>query len=148
MMSKYLLITALLLTFTLAFAQENQQEDIVAINKSRAASNAAIARHDIDGMSKYWLNDFVQTIGRGTSLTGKDTITATWKNLFHSNPTVIYTRMPSSIIIGDSGIMAWETGTWTAQNSYSRGGNYSAMWRKTEGKWKLQAELYVSLYKL
>jgi ketosteroid isomerase-like protein len=148
MMPKYLLITAFLLISTLAFAQENQQKDIAAINESRAASNVAIARHDIDGISKYWLNDFVQTIGKGTSLTGKDTIIASWKALFRTNPAVLYIRKPSNIIIGDNGIMAWETGTWTAQNSYSKGGNYSAMWRKTDGTWKLQAELFVSLYKL
>lgn len=28
------------------------------------------------------------------------------------------------------------------------GGNYSAMWRKIDGEWKLQAELFVSLKKL
>jgi hypothetical protein len=44
--------------------------------------------------------------------------------------------------------MAWETGIWTAKNSYSNGGNYSAMWRKIDGIWKLQAELFVSLKKL
>jgi ketosteroid isomerase-like protein len=75
------------------------------------ASNAAIARHDIDGIAKYWLPDFVQTIGRGTSLTGKDTIIAAWKQLFKTNPAVLYIRTPVTITVGDNGIMAWETGT-------------------------------------
>ncbi|HEY4196672.1 MAG TPA: nuclear transport factor 2 family protein [Mucilaginibacter sp.] len=147
-MQKYLLITAFLLTSILAFAQKDQQAAITAIKGSRTASNAAIARHDIDGMSKYWLNDFVQTIGKGTTLTGKDAIIAAWKGLFRDNSTVSYIRKPSNITISDDGTMAWETGTWTGQNSYSKGGNYSAMWRKTDGTWKIQAELYVSLYKL
>jgi ketosteroid isomerase-like protein len=112
------------------------------------ASNAAITRHDIDGMSKYWLPDFVQTIGRGITLTGRDTIIASWKALFKDNATVSYERKPISIAVGDNGIMAWETGFWTAKNSYSKGGNYSAMWRKIDGVWKLQAELFVSLKKL
>jgi len=144
----YALLVSFIFTNTSSYAQENQQADIAAITESRASSNAAIARHDIDGISKYWLNDFVQTIGRGTSLTGKDTIIATWKALFRSNSTVSYVRKPSKIIIGDNGVMAWETGTWIAKNSYSKGGNYSAMWRKIDGSWKLQAELFVSLYKL
>ena len=151
-MSRIIIFTALWfsLTFinTIGYAQENQQNDIAIITASRTASNAAIVRHDIDSMAKYWLNDFVQTIGRGTSLTGKDTIMATWKALFRTNSTVSYVRKPSKIIIGDNGVMAWETGTWTAKNSYSKGGNYSAMWRKVDGTWKLQAELFVSLYKL
>ena len=147
-MFKHLVILILLLPVQFAFAQNTEEADIAAIKASRAASNAAIAEHDIDGMSKYWLADFVQTIGRGTSLTGKDTIIASWKALFKTNKTVLYVRTPSVITIGDNGIMAWETGTWTAKNSYSNGGNYSAMWRKIDGIWKLQAELFVSLKKL
>ncbi|HVS90506.1 MAG TPA: nuclear transport factor 2 family protein [Mucilaginibacter sp.] len=112
------------------------------------ASNSAIARHNIDGMAKYWLPDFVQTIGRGVTQAGKDTIIGSWKQLFKTNPTVLYIRKPVTITVGDNGIMAWETGTWEAKNSYSKGGNYSAMWRKINGEWKLQAELFVSLRKL
>ncbi len=147
-MFKRLAIFILLLPVQFAFAQNNDQGDIAAIKASRAASNAAIAQHDIDGIAKYWLPDFVQTIGRGTSLTGKDTITASWKALFKTNKTVLYVRTPTAIVIGDNGIMAWETGIWTAKNSYSNGGNYSAMWRKIDGIWKLQTELFVSLKKL
>jgi len=135
----------LLLPAQIVFAQQNKHADIAIIKTSRASSNAALARHDIDGMSKYWLPDFVQTIGRGTSLTGKDTIISAWKKLFSTNSKVLYVRSPINITIGNNGIMAWETGIWTAKNSYSNGGNYSAMWRKIDGTWKLQAELFVSL---
>jgi ketosteroid isomerase-like protein len=145
-MFKNIIVLILLSLPYFILAQNEQEADI--IKASRMASNAAIARHDIDGIAKYWLPDFVQTIGRGTSLTGKDTIIATWKQLFKSNPDVLYTRNPVTITVGDNGVMAWETGTWEAKNSYSKGGNYSAMWRKINGEWKLQAELFVSLKKL
>jgi ketosteroid isomerase-like protein len=144
----YLPILILLLFVQIAGAQTSTQKDIAIIKSSRASSNAAIARHDIEGMAKYWLTDFVQTIGRGTTSVGKDSILASWKHLFATNATVLYIRSPVTIIVGDNGVMAWETGTWTAKNSYSKGGNYSAMWRKTVGEWKLQAELFVSLKKL
>ncbi len=147
-MFKYLIILTLLFPVQLVFAQNSQQGDVAVIKASRAASNAAIARHNIDGISKYWLSDFVQTIGRGTTLRGRDTIIAGWKALFKTNKTVVYVRTPITITIGDDGKMAWETGTWTAKNSYSKGGNYSAMWRKIDTTWKLQAELFVSLKKL
>jgi ketosteroid isomerase-like protein len=145
MMFKNLVVFTLLLPAQIVFAQQKGQDDMATIKASRAASNAALAGHDIDGMSKYWLPDFVQTIGRGSSLTGKDTIIGSWKQLFRNNATVLYVRKPARIIIGDNGVMAWETGTWEARNSYSKGGNYSAMWRKIDGEWKLQAELFVSL---
>src|SRR5579872_3109175 len=147
-MFKNLIVVILLLPAQIVFAQQNTNDDIATIKASRKASNAAIARHDIDGISKYWLPDFVQTIGRGSSLTGKDTIISSWKQLFRTNSSVLYVRKPVQIIIGDNGVMAWETGTWQAKNSYSKGGKYSAMWRKIDGQWKLQAELFVSLRKL
>jgi ketosteroid isomerase-like protein len=147
-MFKHLVILILLLPVQFAFAQNTEQGDVATIIASRAASNAAIAEHNIDGMAKYWLADFVQTTGKGTTLTGTDAIVASWKELFKTNKTVLYVRTTSAIVIGDNGIMAWETGTWTAKNSYSNGGNYSAMWRKIDGIWKLQAELFVSLKKL
>jgi ketosteroid isomerase-like protein len=144
-MVKSLVIFILLLLAQIVLAQQNKQDDIAIIKAAGASSNAAIARHDIDSMSKYWLPDFVQTIGRGTSLTGKDTIISSWKKLFSTNSEILYVRTPIDITIGNNGIMAWETGVWTAKNSYSNGGNYSAMWRKIDGTWKLQAELFVSL---
>lgn len=146
-MTRCLLFLALILSVQLVFAQNNNQ-DIAAIKSSRLASNQAIAKHDIDGISKYWLPDFVQTIGRGISTTGKETVIAGWKDLFKTNKTVAYVRTPTTITVGDNRIMAWETGTWVARNSYSKGGNYSAMWRKINGVWMLQAELFVSLRKL
>ena len=75
-MFKLLVILILLLPVQFAFAQNNDPGDIAAIKASRAASNAAIAEHNIDGMSKYWLTAFVQTIGKGTTLTGTDAIIA------------------------------------------------------------------------
>jgi ketosteroid isomerase-like protein len=147
-MLKNLAVVILLMSVKIAAAQINTRNDVAVIRSSRMASNAAIVKHDIDAMSKYWLPDFVQTIGRGSSLTGRDTIIGSWKQLFRMSPAVLYVRKPVQIIMGDNGIMAWETGTWEAKNSYSKGGNYSAMWRKIDGEWKLQAELFVSLEKL
>jgi ketosteroid isomerase-like protein len=138
----------LLISALLTFNQNDYKADVKAIKASRTASNTAIAKHNIDGMAKYWLPDFTQTIGRGITTTGKDSIIAGWKKLFKTNKTVAYIRTPATITVGDNGIMAWETGTWIAKNSYSRGGNYSAMWRKINGTWQLQAELFVSLKKL
>ena len=137
----------LVFTFLISSQYIFAQDDVAAIKAARLASNAAIARHDVDGIAKDWLPDFVITRGSGISMSGRDTIIASWKALFKTSATVAYVRTPTSIIVGDTGIMAWETGDWTATNSYSSGGKYSAMWRKVDGVWKLQAELFVSLRK-
>lgn len=137
---------SLFLIFQLTFAQINNDKDVEIIKSSRAASNAALAKHDIDGMSEYWLDDLVLIRGNSSHLTGKDTIVATWRKLFHESPKVVYIRTPTQITVSNNDTLAWETGTWKAFNSYSNGGNYSAMWKKSNNSWKISAELFVSLF--
>jgi hypothetical protein len=67
--------------------------------------------------------------------------------MFETTPRTSFIRNPSEIIISTADpTMAWENGKWDGINSYSKGGNYSAMWRKKNGIWKIQAELFVSLH--
>ena len=143
-MFKYLLILTSMFTARCVFAQD----DVAAIKASRIASNEAIAKHDVDGITASMLPDFTITRGDGVTVTGRDAVASSWKTLFKNNATVSYVRNPSNITISNDGVMAWETGEWIAHNSYSKGGNYSAMWRKMDGVWKLQSELFVTLHKL
>jgi ketosteroid isomerase-like protein len=121
----------------------NTYQHVEIIKQSRLASNAAILKKDVVGVSKYWLPDFVQVAGDGSHTVGKVRIVADWKFMFaHSSP--VFKRTPSEIKISDSGDKAWEQGTWAYKNEAFRG-NYSAMWRKINGNWLTQCELYVSL---
>lgn len=119
------------------------------ITAQRAASNAAIARHDVAGIARYWLPDFVQVGGNGGYKTGADSVLAGWQKAFRLHPDVVYVRRPHRIALNPNGLLAWETGTWVGtwqQGGYfSGGGNYAAMWRKKDNEWQLQAELYVTL---
>jgi ketosteroid isomerase-like protein len=142
---KLFFIFSLMVFFHLASAQNMHSEDIATIKSYRTASNNAIAKHDVDGIAKYWLDDFVQIIGRGVYQTGKDSIVASWKALFKSDPKISYVRNPGEIIVSGNDTLAWEQGKWVGIHSYSKGGNYAAMWIKRNGIWMLKAELYVSL---
>ena len=116
------------------------------IKSLRSASNAAIAAHDIGKLSEFLLEDAVLVRGNSTQAVGKDRIMSEWKKLFTDNPKVLFIRTPTEIVISSSDTLAWETGTWKAEHSYSNGGNYSAMWKKRGSSWKLQAELFVALW--
>ena len=141
-----MVLCLVLFTLQLALGQTANDKEVALIKSLRAASNEAIAKHDIDALQKYWLDDLVLVRGNSTHLTGKDTIVATWKKLFKDNPKVSYERVPRLITISKNDTLAWETGTWQATNSYSSGGSYSAMWKKTNNTWKILAELFVSLF--
>ena len=145
-MRKLILALIICISFVLPGYAQKIPDQAALIKSQRAASNVAIAKHDVAGIARYWLPDFVQVRGNASHLVGKDSVTASWSALFASNPEVSYTRNPSEIIISKNDTLAWETGKWTAIKSYSNGGNYSAMWRKKNNEWKLQAEIFVSLY--
>lgn len=145
-MQKLLLLCCILLVSQIALTQTNNKKEVEIIKSLRAASNEAIAKHDLDGLSKHWLDESVIITGNSAQLIGKDTIVATWKKLFQSNPKVVYVRTPTEITISNNDSLAWETGTWKAFNSYSNGGSYSSMWKKSKGSWNILVELFVSLF--
>jgi pimeloyl-ACP methyl ester carboxylesterase/ketosteroid isomerase-like protein len=115
------------------------------IREARTTSNEAIARQDADGIVRDMLPDYSIVTGRGQHRQGKDTLRAFWQQTFKIMPGVSYLRTPVSIVISSNDSLAWEEGYWTAEHSYSKGGNYSAMWRKTGASWKLASELFVAL---
>jgi ketosteroid isomerase-like protein len=144
-MLKVNLLFTLVFSFHFIAGQDKSDESITIIKSLRKASNECILKRDADCLSESYLKDFVLIRGNGTHVTGKDTVMAIWKEMFKENPEVSFVRSPTEVSINDQNVMAWETGTWTGTNTYSKGGNYSAMWRNTDGVWKLQAELFVAL---
>lgn len=124
-------------------ADSGKQQDEAYIRQARATSNAAISRLDIPGVAQYWMDDIVVISGEGGQYAGKKLLMKVWKQMF-AQQAVIFERLPSEIRIGDSGILAWETGRWQCTND-PMWGNYSAMWRKINGKWMTQSELFVAL---
>lgn len=141
-MKKILLIVLLLR----AAATLAQSEPVELFSSLRGASNEAIEKHDIKGMSKYWADDLVLVMGNSKHLSGKVAIVKSWIQLFHEKPNVYYIRTPLQINISSNDPLAWETGTWKAFHSYSKGGNYSAMWKKSQDSWKILAEQFVSMF--
>jgi ketosteroid isomerase-like protein len=143
---KTILLTVLFMSFQSAFSQNKNDEEI--IRNARQSSNEAIARQDVDGISKFWLDDFVIIRGSGIIEHGKEANRASWMKIFKETPQAKFERLPSEIIISKNNPdLAWESGEWKGFNTYSKGGRYSAQWKKKDGEWKLQAELFVALDK-
>ena len=68
--------------------------------------------------------------------------------MFKETPKTSFERIPSEVIISKQNPdMAWESGIWKGFNTYSKGGRYSAQWKRKNGEWKIQAELFVALEK-
>jgi ketosteroid isomerase-like protein len=143
---KTILFAIFLISFQFAWSQN--QNDEALIRKARQSSNAAIANRDVDGITKCWLDDYLVIRGSGVIETGKEANEANWVRLFKENPKTYFERIPSEIIISKNNPdIAWESGVWKGSNTYSKGGRYSAQWKKKDGEWKIQAELFVALEK-
>lgn len=127
----------------LNFYMDLKEKEIQNIRLSRQKSNAAIAGQDVGGVAAYWMDDMIVISGEGGQYIGKDILIEVFTEMFSADPPV-FQRNPLEIIIGESGILAWETGTWEYKTAKFRG-NYSAMWRKVKGRWLTQSELFVSL---
>ena len=140
------IIIATFLYFIIQSMSAQTQADEEFIRHARRESNEAIARRDLAGISKFWLDDFVIIRGNGSIEIGKERSSASWKEMVEKTPQVYFERIPSEVIVSKSNPnMAWESGTWKGFNTYSKGGRYSAQWKKKDGEWKLQAELFVAL---
>ncbi|PSK87415.1 YybH family protein [Taibaiella chishuiensis] len=120
-----------------------QQQDENYIREARKTSNAAISKLDVAGVAQYWMDNIVVISGEGGQYAGKKLLMKVWKEMFAAQA-VIFERLPSEIRIGEGGILAWEQGIWRCTNDPMHG-NYAAMWRKINGKWMTQSELFVAL---
>lgn len=129
--------------FTNVSSIDFSNQDVVDIHQAREMSNAAIAKKDVKTISSFWADNFVQIAGDGSHTRGKKKIVEDWKYMFaRSSP--VFERLPDEIIVATSGDYAWEKGRWSYKTDPFFG-NYSAMWRKVNGSWMTQCELYVTL---
>lgn len=143
-MQKFIFILFLLLHSYAVFSQSNLNKDIADIKAVRNASNLFIAKHDVYGEVSFFTDDYIIISGSGASVTGKGAYISRYKD----DTTSTYVRTPQKINISYRDTLAFETGDWVQfENSKQKNsGNYSAMWRKTSGIWKIRSELYVTLW--
>ena len=132
----------------LALSQNQKSGDEQQIRAARDRSNAAIAKHDLDGIAAAWMEDVhvvsstsAQTAGRRAN---RERMAAQFKN----RPDTVYVRRPVTIEVYDAWSVASERGEWTGKwtepdGALEIGGTYQAQWRKVAGRWLIQGELFV-----
>lgn len=123
-------------------------DDAALVRAARAASNAAIASHDVAGIARHWLSDVhivTSTSAQGTGATVNGDRMA---QQFERRPDTVYVRTPSAIEVFPAWQVASERGDWTGRWTEPDGvvevaGTYLAQWRKVDGRWRIQAEVFV-----
>ena len=122
--------------------------DEAAIRAGRAASNASIKGHDTTGIASHWLPDVHIVTSTAAQSTGVEPNRERMAQQFQRRPDTIYVRTPGTVEVLAAWDVASERGEWTGgwtepDGKVDIGGTYLAQWRKVDGRWKIQAELYV-----
>ena len=133
-------------------ARSDVSSDKEEITSIRAASNAAIRRHDTDEIASSLDDPYQINTGSGLLFHGdSETEKENWSQHFAKFDDVVYVRTPVRIEVSTYLPRAAEfgnwVGNWTTDNGpIEVGGSYSASWRKVDGVWKIQSETFVTLY--
>ncbi|MCO5725409.1 nuclear transport factor 2 family protein [Robiginitalea marina] len=138
----------LLFLAALLAAPLRAQDDESRIRSLRAASNQALREYDHEKVLSFLTDDILTTTGAGTLLSGKKALEAYIAG--DPDSKMYWVRTPSAISANKALGLAWETGAWkgydpgTGENDVV-GGNYSAMWTRESGEWKIKSQLFVTL---
>jgi ketosteroid isomerase-like protein len=132
----------------MAMASAQGLSDEQLIRAARDRSNAAIARHDLDGIAAEWMDDVHVVSSTSAQGAGTNANRLRMAAQFTNRPDTVYVRKPITVEIYAPWHVASERGEWTGRwtepdGALEIGGTYQAQWRKVDGRWKIQAELFV-----
>ncbi len=128
---------------------ESDQKEILTI---RASSNEAIRNHDAEAVVASFDDTYQITTGSGKLFhDSPEQEKDLWAEIFAQYPDVVYVRTPAKIEVSTYRPRAAESGNWvgnwtTGKGTIEIGGTYSASWLKIDGRWKIQSEMFVTLY--
>ena len=146
-------LAALLVALELVFAygqttSAQPSADEQLIREARARSNAAIAKHDPAAIARAWMEDVHVVSSTSAQAAGRQANQDRMAAQFRNRPDTIYVRRPIKIAVYGPWSVASERGEWAGgwtepDGKFEIGGAYLAQWRKVDGLWLIQAELYV-----
>jgi uncharacterized protein (TIGR02246 family) len=112
------------------------------IRAARAASNAAIARRDPVAIAAFLAPDVHVVTSSGAHRHGREESRRSWVALFANDPTLRYVRTPTEVRVSEAAGVAHESGRWEGTSGT---GVYAARWRREEGEWLIEAEIFTPL---
>jgi ketosteroid isomerase-like protein len=125
-----------------------QSGDDQLIREARARSNQAIAAHDLAGIARVWMENVHIATSTSVQIAGRELNQQRMARQFATRPDTIYIRRSTVVDVYAPWAVAAERGEWTGRWTEPDGaleiaGTYLAQWRKIDGQWLIQAELYV-----
>jgi ketosteroid isomerase-like protein len=118
-----------------------------AVRAKRKLTNRLIAAHDAARLRPHLTDDMLLIVGDGELISGADAVVAAFAAQFADVAFIAYERVTETVEIAADGLRAAESGRWVGRwrGGQDVSGAYLAAWLQTQGQWRLQRELYVTL---
>jgi len=144
------MLLSLLVVCGQAAVRADSSADVRAIVAARARSNEAIARHDTAGIAREMMPDVTVVSSTSAMGTGVAVNVSRMAAQFARRPDTRWVRTPDTIAVLDAWGVASERGHWVGTWTEPDGplvirGIYAAQWRRQDGTWRIQGELFVPL---
>jgi ketosteroid isomerase-like protein len=141
-------LAALAVLASAASSLQPAPSDLEQIRTARARSNAAIAAHDLAAIASVWMDNVHVVSSTSAQTSGRESNRQRMAQQFASRPDTIYVRRPTTIDVFPAWAVASERGEWTGRwtepdGRFEIAGTYLVQWRRVDGQWLIQAELYV-----
>lgn len=122
--------------------------DEAAIRQARAVMNKGFADHNIEAMTAF-MTDTLTFSGPAWRLVGKQQLSETHKRFWEQRPDVTWEYNPSEIVAFEAWKWLSERGLWHQKWTAADGvtelrGTYQSFWKRVNGKWMLDAHLFVT----
>ncbi len=120
------------------------------IRSQREAFNGALARGDLAAIATFLAENAQIVTGRASLVfSGRAAQIGMWWEDLQAADRATYVRTPDHIELSPLSPMAMESGHWRGANVKSApanwaSGSYSAKWRKIDGQWLIESELYMT----
>ena len=141
-------VVAVLMNSAAGAKGSQMSADETSIRAARARSNAAIAKHDVAAIAAHWMLDFHVVTSTSAQASGREAYAKRMAETFARRPDTVWVRTPATVDVFAPWAVASERGEWTGRwtepdGVVEIGGTYLAQWRKVDGAWLIQAELFV-----
>lgn len=129
-----------------------QPDDITAIRALRGASNAAIARHDAEGIIAVMRDDVKVIVSDNIVTSDRDAVLARFRSTFADPNFITFVRTPRQVELNTDRTTASEAGQWTGRwhtdcGERSVSGRYLARWIRGKDGWQIASELFIPLHR-
>ena len=123
--------------------------DAAAIRNARRQMSESLSKREFAAIGQH-LTDNVSITGPVWRTVGREHVLGAYSGLMTRRPDLVWTYEPQEIRINRDWSFASESGTWRETWGESDGltdlrGSYMALWRRAEGRWLLDAQVFIPL---